>query len=63
MRNTFEYAWINRVLNVRILNKSDAVHWKLEKHHLLYHSQKHHLKAFCSHLQSLALPSQTLIFT
>ena len=30
---------------------------------LLYDLQKHHLKVFCSNLQGLALPSETIIFT
>ena len=51
------------------MNMSDAVQRKLgrfltkPKRVLLYDSQKHHLKAFRSHFQCLALPSQTVIFT
>ena len=72
MLNMLEYVWIylNKQSSeyARILNVSDAVHWKLErflrKHErvLLYDWQKHHLKAFCSHLQGLALTSQMAIF-
>ena len=71
MLNMFKYAWI--YLNnqsseyARIFDGSDAGHLKLEwflrepKWVLLHDLQKSHLKAFLSHLQSLALPSQKLI--
>ena len=71
--NTLDYAWI--CLNnqsseyARILNVSDAVPWKSKrflrksKKALLYDPQKHHLKAFRSQLQGLALRNQMIIFT
>ena len=70
--NNVEYAWIylNKQSSghARILNVSGTEHWKSERflrkpeRMLLYNPQNHQPKAFHSHLKSLALPSQMVIF-
>ena len=69
MLNILEYTWIYlKAEYTRILNVSDALHRMSEKflrkpkRLLLYDHQKYHLKALRSHLQGLALTSETVIF-